>query len=135
MNLIVNSTRNYIHSLGTDFFKSLRGINPFFYFCNNLILNLNINVFSFSLVDNQTAFYYNTFAHRFIFFIFQTPQKASLKIPMLILDSPNCLSINVMGTSAGRKPCFTAAYFIQIWKAYPLNRMLLKWIVSRTSLL
>jgi hypothetical protein len=52
--------------------------------------------------------------YNFNLLILQTPKIASLKIPVLIFDVPNSLSINVIGTSTILKPCFFAAYFIQI---------------------
>src|SRR5690606_15387168 len=43
-----------------------------------------------------------------------TPKNASRKIRVLILDSPNVLSVKIMGTSTTLKPYFMALNFISI---------------------
>ena len=47
-------------------------------------------------------------------FILKTPHNASLKIPPDILDEPNFLSVNTIGTSTILKPNLHAVNFISI---------------------
>ena len=57
------------------------------------------------------------FLNMLLIFICITPKKASLNIPVDILEVPAVRSVNMIGISTTLNPCFMAVYFISIWKA------------------
>ena len=64
-----------------------------------------------------------------------TPQKASPKMPLLILEVPIFLFTKIIGTSTILKPNLKAVYFISIWNPYPFMRTSSRSMASSAALL